>query len=173
MSENSGLQLKAWVRIPHLTHFLTTFCPKNWYVMKKDKKLTDHDRTQTCNPHIRSLVPYPLGHMVIWYNNRLNFEAFEQDFNPHFHQKVILSWQAKIQNSDGHTCFNFCNLSCQGSGWPSGLRRQTQGLAFFLDKEWVRILVFNWKCGFESNTWHIFWQLFVPKFDMSWKRTKN
>ena len=25
----------------------------------------DHDRTRTCNPQIRSLVPYPLGHMVL------------------------------------------------------------------------------------------------------------
>ena len=33
--------------------------------MKKDKKLTDHDRTRTCNPQTRSLVPYPLGHMVL------------------------------------------------------------------------------------------------------------
>ena len=23
----------------------------------------EHDRTRTCNPQIRSLVPYPLGHM--------------------------------------------------------------------------------------------------------------
>ena len=151
----------------------STFCSNSDFDSHDEKKNNDRDRTRTCNPQIQSLVPYPLGHKVIWYDNRLNFEAFEQDFNPHFHQKVILSWQAKIQNSDGHTCFNFCNLSCQGSGWPSGLRRQTQGLAFFLDKEWVRILVFNWRCGFESHTWHIFWQLFVPKIDMSWKRTNN
>ena len=25
-------------------------------------KQTDRDRTRTCNPQIRSLVPYPLGH---------------------------------------------------------------------------------------------------------------
>ena len=29
------------------------------------KKGIDHDRTRTCNPQIRSLVPYPLGHMVL------------------------------------------------------------------------------------------------------------
>ena len=28
------------------------------------KKKTDRDRTRTCNPQIRSLVPYPLGHMA-------------------------------------------------------------------------------------------------------------
>ena len=27
-------------------------------------KKTDRDRTRTCNPQIRSLVPYPLGHTV-------------------------------------------------------------------------------------------------------------
>ena len=26
---------------------------------------TDRDRTRTCNPQIRSLVPYPLGHTVL------------------------------------------------------------------------------------------------------------
>ena len=25
----------------------------------------DHDRTRTCNPQIRSLMPYPLGHMAL------------------------------------------------------------------------------------------------------------
>ena len=45
------------------------------------KILNDRDRTRTCNPQIRSLVPYPLGHtagdteillallVVVWYNN--------------------------------------------------------------------------------------------------------
>ena len=27
----------------------------------------DLDRTRTCNPQIRSLVPYPLGHKVSWW----------------------------------------------------------------------------------------------------------
>ena len=29
---------------------------------KQKKLLTDRDRTRTCNPQIRSLMPYPLGH---------------------------------------------------------------------------------------------------------------
>ena len=29
---------------------------------------TEHDRTRTCNPQIRSLVPYPLGHMPLLHN---------------------------------------------------------------------------------------------------------
>ena len=29
---------------------------------KKEKKSFERDRTRTCNPQIRSLVPYPLGH---------------------------------------------------------------------------------------------------------------
>ena len=29
------------------------------------KYYTDRDRTRTCNPQIRSLVPYPLGHTVL------------------------------------------------------------------------------------------------------------
>ena len=34
--------------------------------MKKDKKsIFDRDRTRTCNPQIRSLMPYPLGHTTL------------------------------------------------------------------------------------------------------------
>ena len=37
-----------------------------YYIAKKTpqntKKFTDRDRTRTCNPQIRSLMPYPLGH---------------------------------------------------------------------------------------------------------------
>ena len=46
---------------------------KNWYYwpkelllfknnLKKKKDVNDRDRTRTCNPQIRSLMPYPLGH---------------------------------------------------------------------------------------------------------------
>ena len=31
--------------------------------LKQMKNIFEHDRTRTCNPQIRSLVPYPLGHM--------------------------------------------------------------------------------------------------------------
>ena len=32
------------------------------------QKGIDRDRTRTCNPQIRSLVPYPLGHTVLgWF----------------------------------------------------------------------------------------------------------
>ena len=31
------------------------------------KKVIDRDRTRTCNPQIRSLVPYPLGHTVSYW----------------------------------------------------------------------------------------------------------
>ena len=39
---------------------------------QKTKKFTDRDRTRTCNPQIRSLVPYPLGHTVSLINNWIN-----------------------------------------------------------------------------------------------------
>ena len=31
-------------------------------IPNKNQKGIDHGRTRTCNPQIRSLVPYPLGH---------------------------------------------------------------------------------------------------------------
>ena len=40
-----------------------SFWRKNEHVKKHF--CSDHDRTRTCNPQIRSLVPYPLGHMVL------------------------------------------------------------------------------------------------------------
>ena len=37
---------------------------KYCFVEKVQQKEIDRDRTRTCNPQIRSLVPYPLGHTV-------------------------------------------------------------------------------------------------------------
>ena len=34
----------------------------NHKVRKTKKRNLDRDRTRTCNPQIRSLMPYPLGH---------------------------------------------------------------------------------------------------------------
>ena len=42
-------------------------------------KKIDRDRTRTCNPQFRSLVPYPLGHTVFWlwcYRNFLELWCF-------------------------------------------------------------------------------------------------
>ena len=35
-------------------------------ITESKTKRNDRDRTRTCNPQIRSLVPYPLGHTVLW-----------------------------------------------------------------------------------------------------------
>ena len=49
---------------PHLEQaFLHSL--KKIKMANRKKFRTDHDRTRTCNPQIRSLVPYPLGHMVL------------------------------------------------------------------------------------------------------------
>ena len=32
------------------------------------------DRTRTCNPQIRSLVPYPLGHRSYWITNNEKYD---------------------------------------------------------------------------------------------------
>ena len=41
---------------------------KKMYFCNERKKVDlDLDRTRTCNPQIRSLVPYPLGHKVFWW----------------------------------------------------------------------------------------------------------
>ena len=38
-------------------------------------KCFDRDRTRTCNPQIRSLVPYPLGHTTCFDNGWIFFFA--------------------------------------------------------------------------------------------------
>ena len=40
----------------------------------EQKDSTDRDRTRTCNPQIRSLMPYPLGHTAI--DNDTYFSTF-------------------------------------------------------------------------------------------------
>ena len=54
---------RLWVQLPPpqtslLCGMIVILC------VRKKVFPTDHDRTRTCNPQIRSLVPYPLGHMV-------------------------------------------------------------------------------------------------------------
>ena len=54
-----------------------------------------------------------------------------------------------------------CHISCQLSGWPSGLRRQTQGCtlpALLCQQGNCRFLVHECGRGFESHFWH--WLLF-------------
>ena len=43
-------------------------------IMTQVKHRIDRDRTRTCNPQIRSLVPYPLGHTP---KMNINFEHFK------------------------------------------------------------------------------------------------
>ena len=45
--------------------------PYDWhYQLKISKTVTDRDRTRTCNPQIRSLMPYPLGHTATYMHSR-------------------------------------------------------------------------------------------------------
>ena len=83
---------------------------------KKTKfEVFDHDRTRTCNPQIRSLVPYPLGHTVLYdskgslsgnitllFNACCNFLCVWEHWHTvylwyHFHQFLLschLSWRS-------------------------------------------------------------------------------
>ena len=49
----------------------------------KTSKYFDRDRTRTCNPQIRSLVPYPLGHTVLD-TSKANFKQENKD-----HSKIL------------------------------------------------------------------------------------
>ena len=44
-------------------------------------KITDHGRTRTCNPQIRSLVPYPLGHAATVTNTAATSHHMGPDSN--------------------------------------------------------------------------------------------
>ena len=55
------------VHIQIAMHFLNGSIYVNHVVIilkraNNQKRIVDHGRTRTCNPQIRSLVPYPLGH---------------------------------------------------------------------------------------------------------------
>ena len=56
-------------------HFEIRVAMKGCYVKKFHLKKCyfDRDRTRTCNPQIRSLVPYPLGHTVAYINKWIIF----------------------------------------------------------------------------------------------------
>ena len=45
---------------------LGVYCLEIIAITESKTKRNDRDRTRTCNPQIRSLVPYPLGHTVLW-----------------------------------------------------------------------------------------------------------
>ena len=49
---------------------LGVYCLEIIAITESKTKRNDRDRTQTCNPQIRSLVPYPLGHMVVDERNK-------------------------------------------------------------------------------------------------------
>ena len=66
-------------------------------------KKIDRDRTRTCNPQFRSLVPYPLGHTVSY---QLNV--------PHLHiGNTSSKWGCNIQMAVGTLALSF--LSWKGS----------------------------------------------------------
>ena len=46
-----------------------------------ETKNFDRDRTRTCNPQIRSLVPYPLGHTTSADDSQLFCYNYREDFN--------------------------------------------------------------------------------------------
>ena len=54
---------KLWLNLLSLFFFtnLDCFYRNNW----NTQKVIDRGRTRTCNPQIRSLVPYPLGHTAL------------------------------------------------------------------------------------------------------------
>ena len=48
-------------------HVTASYMKKVYFCNERKKVDLDLDRTRTCNPQIRSLVPYPLGHKVFWW----------------------------------------------------------------------------------------------------------
>ena len=52
------------------------------------EKYTDRGRTRTCNPQIRSLVPYPLGHTT------------QSKWNVQREHKMCVNWQDMLQDID-------------------------------------------------------------------------
>ena len=53
---------------------------------------TEHDRTRTCNPQIRSLVPYPLGHMPLLHNTCFQRNHFTNLPSAAFSNRKEIFW---------------------------------------------------------------------------------
>ena len=98
----------------------------------------ERDRIRTCNPQIRSLMPYPLGHTPCtskWFKYFITFP------------RTILIWHFwLIELKLGDILWINLTLS---SGWPSGLRRC------------VQVAVHLGGRGFKSHSWQLIFDHFI------------
>ena len=72
------------------------------WTRKNIKELFERDRTRTCNPQIRSLVPYPLGHAGYFFIASVAFP--------------LMFWSKR--QSIGHVCYS----SPSSQPWKFGLK---------------------------------------------------
>ena len=97
------------------------------------KKRIDRGRTRTCNPQIRSLVPYPLGHTVLcgrWmspimasftcYQNAAQWSVNEDDLI-HFQQEALLELSPNHKMSSN--CWDSKKFAATAGFEPSSLRK--------------------------------------------------
>ena len=108
--------------------------------------------------------------------NRTPINCLEGNYANHYTTVAVDSSLTDIQNVPFHSCVWEQNGSGELlkplSGWPSGLRRQTQGC----DPSTITVaegfLVHECGRGFESHFWHFFFFLFFFSF-FFWFGVKN
>ena len=125
----------AWVRIPLLTYFFS-YPPKLPFWIKKNKKI------------------------VATAGNRTPINCLEGNYANHYTTVAVAETLTDIQSVSFYSCVWEQNDSGEFlkplSGWPSGLRRQTQGCDPSTTTVAEGFLVHKCGLGFKSHFWHIF-----------------
>ena len=92
--------------------FLFTLSNTCRYGQYEDKKCLNRDRTRTCNPQIRSLVPYPFGHTVpcfLWILILFYFCQTATCFAMICQTKTATSFSNLFERKVLYCCFNSSN----------------------------------------------------------------
>ena len=112
---NISYNLKPWFSV---NLFLKHRFNKKY---KNISKTIDRDRTRTCNPQIRSLMPYPLGHTAAGYNlwtisayGYLMFLSAHHNIEIPLLRKMCATWHiadtilpnTTLQNKVAENCFH-------------------------------------------------------------------
>ena len=113
------------------------------------KKTIDRDRTRTCNPQIRSLVPYPLGHTT---HVDLTFQSCLKS-SSNGRAKFSTNLQTRLKCTEGKFLSKRYQIDSVAKGDlcpPAPPRRENWKNAFFtpypkgpmMKKTWKNVLIF-------------------------------
>ena len=114
---------------------------------RKEKRI-DRGRTRTCNPQIRSLVPYPLGHTASV--GFLRKRELTQLCKAGMLQQNLFSFQIKVKTTYLPTLSKFCIYSRDTSSAEQLHFSKSQWVCFLYQQEerfgWLKLWILG-VCG--------------------------